>query len=243
MTSIYPTASTVAIFLNGYHVDEAFRIDYRESFNKVPIYGYNDFEYKKVAHSRKLIQGLLVLNFTYPGYLTTVLNSRSDAYVPTLYNYQVGTQTVSNSLESQRRLYKELSTELPPNSDEASREARAQYIASLISRKKSKEEVSNTKEALRKFFDESAEDPFELRGDRPDLNPLDIESKSKTGNQIDVYYQDPKYVTWFVRFHNVHFNEISQQINQAGADGSSEPLYEVMQFIASKRQPRVITNE
>lgn len=242
MTSLYPTASTVAIFLNGYHVDEAFRIDYRESANKIPIYGYNDYEYQKVAYGRKLVQGLLILNFTYPGYLTTVLNSRSDAYVPSLYNYSISPTSLSTKNDSQRNLYNQFSTELPAN-DPTGKEARAQYIASLISRKKTPEDVTNTKEALRKFFDQTAEDPFELRGDRPDINPLDIKSKTKAGNQIDVYYQDPKFINWFVRFHNVHLNEVSQQMNQAGADGSSEPLYEVIQFVSKKREIRVVTFE
>lgn len=234
MTHLYPTASTVAIFLNGIHIDQAYQLQYKEYVSKNPIYGYNDFTFSKVAYGKSLTQGMLIINFIFAGYLNTILDKqyeKSNTFVPRLYNYSFSKKD-DNILENNIR--KQLNTELPPNGTAEERSARANYIASLISKDKSTKD--STKKALENLFSPSQIDS----GIQNLKSPLMLERDDAI---LDVYYQDPQYQTWFIRFENVHFNETSQSISQAGAEGSSDPLYEIYSFIASKKTIKLISYE
>ncbi len=232
MANLYPTANTVAIYLNGHHVDQAYRVDYRDSAPKVPIYGYNDYTYSKAARAQGLVQGLLVTNFTYAGYLAgAIRNAKEGALSDPL-------------VKVQEHLNSELRSEIPPNTTEESRKARAEYLATLIKESSSSATALSrvgqarramsrhaTKRTITDFFNQ-----IKISTATPSLverNPLMIDGAG--ADTLDVYYQDPESSLWYVRFENVHFTEISQQISQAGAEGSSEPLYEIAQFISSRR--------
>jgi hypothetical protein len=241
-TYIYSTASSVAAFVNGYHIEQAYGFNFKESVPKIPIYGYNDYEFSKVVRGKGMVQGILVLNFVFPGYLTAALTYRSDVYDPKLYNYNLPTNArdylPSTNKQVQDQIFRDLETELPANDDAQSKAARATYIANLISSNKS--DVDATKKALNKFFTIDPGDIWDVSSARTYSNkinsPLIADSSPVVGNQIDIYYQDPDLCSWFVRFNNVHFTEVSQSISQAGADGSSEPLYEIYEFIAKNKE-------
>lgn len=242
MTFIYPTASTVAVFVNGLHIDQAYQIQYKESANKIPIYGYNDHKFTKVVKGRQAVSGALVLNFVFPGYLNMVLDKQRQVKNKTpaaLYNAGVADSVISEeSLEENIAVL--LRTELPPNTDEASRKARAEYIAGLIST--GPETREQTKKRLTKLFIEgdsddpfnikAAQTPFRLPEERNMLSPIEQEND---GINIDIYYQDPQLSDWYLSFKNVHFYDVSQAISQAGAEGSSDPLYEVYSFMAREK--------
>lgn len=239
---IYSTASTVAAFLNGYHIEQAYGFNYKESVPKVPIYGYNDYEFSKVVRGKGIVQGILVLNFVFPGYLSAVLSFRNDTFVPKLYNYNLpggpGDYLPSTEKQVQERILASLQTELPANSGDASKKARAEFIAKLIA-KNNPNSRKQTKDALSKFFNIDPDNPPDLTSLRKYnkiTSPLIANSEPKIGNQLDIYYQDPDLATWFVRFNNVHFTDVSQNISQAGAEGSSEPLYEIYEFIAKNKE-------
>lgn len=242
----YPTASTTAVFINGYHIDQAYRIDYRESAPKIPIYGYNDYNYSTVARGRTLINGIMVINFVFPGYLQpAVLQLKNRIpFVPSLYNYDISKHNKETTDHYKDDLYTELRTELPQNNTEADTQARAQYIASLLAGK-SREDVKNVKETLHDFFT-TAQDPQSHSNRKTGgdirrsiyssvIDPTPSIDKTE-GSTVDIYYYSPERSLWFVRFLDVYFSDTSQQISQAGAEGSSEPLYEVYNFIASKKQ-------
>ena len=234
MTFLYPTASTVAIFSNGYHIEQAYQIQYKETVNKIPIYGYNDYNYSKIAVGRTLVQGVLVINYIFAGYLNALLDAsykKNDSFVPRLYNYNIVETDESQKIKLKERIKSNIRTELPPNSSSEERAARASYIASLLTKDNATREA--TIESLNEFW-QSQDTKFAPT----DLgSPLSIENNTIT---LDVYYQDPKYQTWFVRFDNVHFFESTQAISQAGAEGSSDPLYEVYSWIASKKTIKLI---
>lgn len=236
---IFPTASSIAVFLNGVHVDLAYSINFRHSVPKIPIYGYNDYEFKKVVKGKSIVQGVLVCNFIYPGYLSAILNARQAAYSPKLYNYSILENSPSVQNQFKDTIERKLSTELPPNTDQASREARANFIASLISATDPLQKAK-TKEALVNFMTPKSSQ-FDFPQSSIVSNPLDIVTTTEDGNQLDVYYQDPEYASYFCRFTNVEFTETSQQMSQAGAEGSSEPLYLIHQFIAKSKEIRQVT--
>ena len=243
---IYSTASTVAAFINGYHIEQAYGFNYKESVPKIPIYGYNDYEYTKAVRGKGIVQGILVLNFVFPGYLTSVITNRQDVFDPRLYNYGLpdpGTGPLpSTNKQAQENILANLRTELPANDSDSTKKDRAEFIANLIS-KQNPAEKKKVKNALRKFFNTASSDPGDLndtsnfRSIKNKVNsPLIADSSSKLGNQIDLYYQDPSLTTYFVRFNNVYFTDVSQNISQAGAEGSSEPLYEIYEFIAKNKE-------
>lgn len=237
MTHIYPTASTTAIFLNGIHIEQAYQLQYKESVKKIPIYGYDDYYYSKIAVGRAISQGVLVLNYVFAGYLNAVIDSKyvkNSAFIPKLYNY--GTEYRPESKDKfnllKNSIKKNLKTELPPNGTAQEKAARAAYIASLLT--KDAGTRNKTIEALNDFWGEGAKS---IEDDMYMESPLSVDSKKLT---LDVYYQDPKYQTWFLRFDNVSFFETSQVISQAGAEGSSDPLYEIYNWIASKKTIKLV---
>jgi len=236
----YPTASNVAVFLNGLHVDQAYRIDYKDNVPKIPIFGYNDYEFTQVARGKGYVQGMLIINFTVPHYLSTVLDYKSSPFVPRLYNYLPPSKSSDDQLQA--NLKQAFLTDLPPDDTTVGKQARAEYIASLIS-KKDKNLKAKVKKALYDFYDsglateEQADSVIKMR---EVANPLTIKSNTEAGNTIDVYYTDPQDATWFLRFNDVHFYDVTQQISQAGAEGSSEPLYEIYSFLAKNKTIRLL---
>jgi len=224
MVQIYPTASTSAVFLNGIHVDEAYSFGYKANVPKVPIYGYNDYEYSKVVRGKGIVQGMLVVNFTFPGYLGFVLDKQSSAFVPRLYNYSIEKENLSTIDQYGKSVIKRMETELPSNDTSASRAERAEFIASLVT-KKDRTTKATIKKAINSFFSTTGIETTSII-------PNTLTKDSKIGNVLDVYYMDPNLSLWFNRFNSVEFTEEGQTISQAGAEGSSEPLYTIYQFIA-----------
>lgn len=236
MNYIYPTASTTAIFINGYHIEQAYQIQYKEATSKIPIYGYNDYYFSKVAIGRSMVQGVMVINYIFAGYLNSILDSKyvkNSVFVPKLYNYGLEYRPAKDYKDNLKdKISSELKTELPPNGSAEEKAARAQYIASLLT--KDAATRNKTIESLNEFWSSESKT---IDTGRQMESPLSIDSKNLT---LDIYYQDPKYQTWFVRFDNVHFFETSQVISQAGAEGSSDPLYEIYNWIASKRTIQLV---
>lgn len=234
MTFLYPTSSTVAVMLNGNHLEQAYQLQFKETTPKVPIFGYNDYKYSKIAVGKGMVQGVLVINFIFPGYLNSILDlkySANQAFVPALYNYGFSQKGESQKQKLLDNVKRELKSELPPNAGTEERSARASYIATLLS--KDKETKEATKEALEQFWVSQLDS-----ADIKTLNsPIDIFTE---GSTLDIYYQDPTYETWFVRFNNVHFFENSQVISQAGAEGSSDNLFEVYSWLGSEKKIKLI---
>lgn len=229
----FPTASNVSIFLNSLHVDLAYRVDWKEASDKIPIYGYNDTHYSRVVQSKSIIQGFVIVDFIYPGYLSAALQ------YPMYKNKEVSNQKLYNKLDrveitpySTRALENLLKTELPANSSLEDRKARAEYIASLVQNPSGR---SQAKEALKGVTTVPVSTAARLYEKLVDTSLL-LKNQPKEGSVLDIYYGDPSVNSWFSRFENVYFTDVSQQISQAGAEGSSEPLYEIYQFIASNKK-------
>lgn len=214
---IYPTASTVTCYIDGVLMDQVYQIQYKETINRAPIYGYNDTYFSNIAEGRRLISGVLVVNFISPLYIEAIGNQKQ-LFIENLLDKK------SNNLSNQ---------ELPTYSD---KEARIGYLASLINDKnlskqeikdKLKESVLNKKNILN---NSSQENPLlELYRQKSPMRTL----QGNMNRFIDIYYGQ---FTEGIRFTNVIFTDVSQTISQAGAEGSSDPLYEIYSFIAREKQ-------
>jgi len=79
----YPTPGDVKIYIGTNYVDDAYRIDYDERNNKVPLVGYHQKHFVQVADGKVMIVGNIIIHFRFPGYLTyaikSVLNRGEDA--------------------------------------------------------------------------------------------------------------------------------------------------------------------
>lgn len=79
----YPTSGNYRCYIYGIWIDEVVRIEFNEQNAKVPLYSYHRTEYDSVATGKTLVTGNIVMNFRYPGYLTTLLQKlRSGASNP-----------------------------------------------------------------------------------------------------------------------------------------------------------------
>jgi hypothetical protein len=208
MTFLYPTASTTAIFINGYHVEQAYQLQYKETVNKIPIYGYSDYTYSKIAVGRTLVQGIMVVNFISPGYLTAVLETlpRDLTNIPKkLRNYNLtpqGNQLLIN--KEVEDVKNELSTELPQM--DVPKE-RAEYIASILESKGFSNKKTALKDAMWELFTRQDSNGIEKVLGNSITRKEQKSSISMTDNQdliLDIYYQDPKYALWWVRFNKIY---------------------------------------
>lgn len=235
----FPTASTVSVLLNGWHIDLAYRLDWRERKPKIPLYNYNADRFSKVAQGQGLVQGFLVVNFLYPGYLTEVLKIAKGGPVNRLAGTNLTNEvSVNNSVIS--KILDELDNLGTVSAQD--KKTRIDTMASLLTANKGKD-YDNIVNILRNKDIAAA-------GVRPKTGTAKIDkvlspvhAKINNGNTLEVYYQDVRHVKWYSVFYDVEFTEITQQISAAGAEGSSEPLYEVCEFISSFRETNRIRVE
>jgi hypothetical protein len=74
MSDKYYTPCNVGIYIGGYRLSDAFRVDWDARDSKTPLYGWADDTFSAVTNGRKIISGRLVINYKYPGYLSTAIN-------------------------------------------------------------------------------------------------------------------------------------------------------------------------
>lgn len=211
----FPTSSRVKIAINGMEVDLAFRLDWKESTPRIPIYGYNDVEYTRTIRGRKLIQGFLVCNYIAPHYLSSVLEASE-----------------INKASKNRQEFDDVLAELPNNQTEAGRKARAEVLASFIFPDGNRGPVKEFKKNLIDQFTKGGDDINVPNILSPRLRPP---GEYTVPFDMDVYYTEPEFANWKVRLEGVEITDVSQTISAAGADGSSDPLYETTEFIAKRR--------
>lgn len=237
---MFPTGASVALFIDGIHLDLAHRIDFKQSKPKYPRYGYNDTIYTRALPGRQLIQGFIAINFIEPNYLLRVL-----------------TRNKSNRLDNE--FLNNIDTrinELPNFSSDEDKTRRAQYIASFLFPPEIRAEEEGTEvisdkgfeitQAISKVHRTSLEsEQFVERlikkfstGEIPTkgVKELDADPLKHENFDIDIYYQNPERTTWYTKLVGVDFTEISQTIPSAGADGSSDPIFEIYEFIAKERK-------
>lgn len=73
MPENYYTPCNVGIYIGGYKVSDAFRVDWDARDSKTPLYGWADETYSAVTNGRKIVTGRLVINYKYPGYLSAAI--------------------------------------------------------------------------------------------------------------------------------------------------------------------------
>ena len=52
---------------------------------------------------------------------------------------------------------------------------------------------------------------------------------------MEVYHLEPEFAPWYIVLDSVEITDVSQTMSAAGAEGSSDPLYETYEFIAKRR--------
>jgi hypothetical protein len=73
MPDKYYTPCNVGIYIGGYRLSDAFRVDWDARDSKTPLYGWADDTFSAVSNGRKIITGRLVINYRHPGYLATAI--------------------------------------------------------------------------------------------------------------------------------------------------------------------------
>lgn len=221
--TFFPTASNCSVFINGHHIDLAYKFDFRESTQRLPIFGYNDYNFDRAVKGRNMIQLSLVINFVHPNYLSYVFDAGfNDKLIgPT----QSPTEDVIEKDFFRYNLYQD-------TSEEGGKASRAAYIAKILDDKKNKQRLKNDIYKITELSDLAKSTVYES----PANHPTFTHNKST----IDLYYTDPTLSIYRVSFLDVSIFDISQEISQMGMDGSSSPLFEIYQMYASKREIRTI---
>jgi len=73
-SAIFFTPAQVALFLNGYLLEDACFIRYEVIDNWTPHYGYNDRNWRSVSTGQTIVSGELGIVFRYEGYLTRLVD-------------------------------------------------------------------------------------------------------------------------------------------------------------------------
>lgn len=235
---IYPTASNVNVFINGIHIDQAYRVDYKDSLTKTPVWGYNDTVYSKALQGRAIVQGILVINYTFPGYLKAVLadnavfGKNKDVNASNLWRKD----TIET--DEQKRLIIESLTKSDSVTEKSQRAA--DIAKSLFPNQFSeKSPPKNNEDYLTdsQLVEEALKEQY-LQGNIKKSDPLRMSKNELSYPPVDmeVYFTEPATASWWLLYKGVEFTEVSQQISAAGQDGSSENLFEVYEFICKERQ-------
>ena len=245
--------------IHGVDVDLAFRLDWKEAQPRVPIYGYNDHEYTKTISGRKLIQGFLVMNYIAPHYLTSYFSvqdriARQKSEQDTKFDlFEILPPTLTKADRIARaemlssllfkehfKLNKQRGTNYGPGAaigvraDAAATQARhfanvthgESYLPSMgVGLEK---DYPGIKKQLFDAFG-GGRVPFQRE---PHINTVfDI---SRPFN-MEVYHLEPEFAPWYIVLDSVEITDVSQTMSAAGAEGSSDPLYETYEFIAKRR--------
>lgn len=212
MTSkAYPTSQNVHVFINGIHIDEAHRVDFKEEQSKVPLYGYNDYLYSKVLYGRRLVQGFLAINFVYPGYLGAVLEREQ-----------------LRLLEDHKNDVNDLKIVLPEA--DADRVTKAKILAEKLF------DAEDTTTMRNLIIEATAKSVLDKDRTLYKQNTIPSHNVLNYNDSVDmtIYYSSPESAEWAVELEGVEFTSVSQTMAMAG-DGSADPLFEVYEFIAKTR--------
>lgn len=93
---MYQTPCNVGIYIAGYKISDAFRVDWDCRDSKTPLYGWADDTYVSVTKGRKIITGRLVINYTHPHYLINAIQEftkqKNSTPSPAAFNHIHGQQ-------------------------------------------------------------------------------------------------------------------------------------------------------
>ncbi len=76
----YPSPSEVKLFIGPNWVDDAYRIDYTVSTQRIPLYDYTSKFFKDVAEGNTIVQGQLIINYRFPHYLHHAIKDTLQRY-------------------------------------------------------------------------------------------------------------------------------------------------------------------
>lgn len=230
--TFFPTASNCAIFINGHHIDLAYKFDYREASQRLPIYGYNDYNFSKMARGRNLIQLSLIINFVHPEYLSYAFTETENKVVFNTNNI-LGSEDLATSKKSMEDYFRNNMTQ--DISDPAGRATRAEFISKMLDDRINRQRY---KDAL--YTNVNSSLLLEKGSTSTDSVATHKSGYKNNKSTIDVYYADPSLSIYRVSFLDVNIFDVSQEISQMGLDGSSSPLYEIYQMYASKREIKTL---
>lgn len=257
MTFYLPTASKVKVMVKGIDIDLAFRLDWKETQPKIPIYGYNDQEYTRTIAGRRLIQGFLVMNYVAPHYLAAVLHQAElEAFNKDIQDRQEQFQALPQNLTADERRAraetiselllqdsKNLSKSILTDNNPQSRKDKENQARELFSRSRHLQSVADggllnpgllpPNSYKKQLFEMFGKGPTQLVNVTDP--PLVTTFAYNTPFPMEIYHLEPEFAPWYVVLEDVEITDVSQSASAAGADGSSDPLYETYEFIAKRR--------
>lgn len=69
----YPTPSNVTYYIKDLLIDDMYRMDFQRKVNHQPIWGFDSKSFDFIARGKELINGNIIINYRYPGYLRNAI--------------------------------------------------------------------------------------------------------------------------------------------------------------------------
>jgi hypothetical protein len=211
MRYLFPAAPDVTVMFNNWKIELAAEVAFEETVQKMPIYGYRDSAFSKIARGRKIIYGRIVIPLLVPGYLAL------GAGVPFGNSPDPEDSKEARTIQSVMHGMRTL-----VGGDE--RQARIAAIKDLV--KNHPEYIDEFREAL---LGESTQALSNKQGSRSTQR---VPGDKKTLHKIDIYYSPVETAIARVSLIGVAFTGMRQIVSQLGGGSSADPIYEEYNFIA-----------
>jgi len=75
----YPSPSNVTYYIRDLLIDDVFRVDFQRKANHQPIWGFDSTTFDFVARGKEMVNGSIILNYRYPGYLRNAILEAANA--------------------------------------------------------------------------------------------------------------------------------------------------------------------
>lgn len=77
----YPTPSQTGVYIGEFHVDDAYGIEYSYTNSRSPMYSYFKEEVVNATLGKKIVTGVLSINWRYPGYLQYAIREAREKHI------------------------------------------------------------------------------------------------------------------------------------------------------------------
>lgn len=225
----YNTPSTSTVYINGFKIDDIFRVDWSDKTGKTPLYGWGDTQYRTVANGREVVTGSLILHYRWPGYLFTALKNQGNGV-----NGSITTDEDRDNLRTTLN-----------NLKQGTVESRVQTLMK-ISEGGTPEEFDKHALLLQSLFMNDTLDQSGILIEKGKTLPPSQLPVSDGPFAINIVYGNPDSNSFYVEkiIQGVHFLGETQVISASAAGGgdmssSGSPIFEVYTFLARRVDEKI----
>lgn len=224
----YPTPAQVSVFVGDVWVDDAYRIEFRDQNQLIPLYGYADKEFTAVAQGKRLVQGSLIINFRYPEYLRAAIEGHGSKRVEMDKAIALAHQLRNAPIEERIALLEE--ARMRGVGKEIGKVYVNQYVPEA--------ELADIGDLTPAEFEAFGEENYNS------VVPSTMALSPDEEINFKIYFDTPEYSRYYTMIRGVRLvgraMTVSNAVGGGDAGGSGMPLYEIYSFFARKVENKKI---